>query len=78
MPLFVTTGGYYIMVGICYILGAAIYVNRIPERFFPGKFDFWGSSHNIWHLFVVVGKVLHYLGSLECYNTRMNLECTGV
>ena len=78
MPLFVATGGYYIMVGVCYVLGAAIYVYRIPERFFPGKFDFWGSSHNIWHLFVVAATVLHYLGSLECYHTRMNLECKEV
>jgi adiponectin receptor len=35
--------------GAIYIGGAIIYSLRIPERFFPYKFDFFGSSHNIHH-----------------------------
>lgn len=29
--------------------GAAIYANRIPERWRPGKHDYWLSSHQIFH-----------------------------
>lgn len=27
--------------GCLYILGALFYALRVPERFFPGKFDIW-------------------------------------
>lgn len=26
---------------------------RIPERFAPGKFDIWGSSHQIFHVLIL-------------------------
>jgi adiponectin receptor len=29
--------------GALYIIGAAIYALRVPERFFPGKCDIWVS-----------------------------------
>jgi predicted membrane channel-forming protein YqfA (hemolysin III family) len=31
--------------GLVYIGGALIYVYRIPERYFPVKFDLVGASH---------------------------------
>ena len=34
---------YWIMGGIVYISGALLYVARIPERFLPGKFDYFVS-----------------------------------
>lgn len=30
-----------------------IYITKIPERWFVGKVDFAGHSHNWWHLFVL-------------------------
>lgn len=30
--------------GCLYILGALFYALRVPERFFPGKFDIWVSN----------------------------------
>ena len=35
----------WIIGGATYIGGALIYVFRFPERFFPRKFDLFGSSH---------------------------------
>jgi len=29
--------------------GAAIYAQRIPERWYPGRFDYFLSSHQIFH-----------------------------
>ena len=43
-----------------YIGGAVVYALRVPERFFPGKFDIWGHSHQIFHVFVVMAAVMHY------------------
>lgn len=37
--------GWLILMGLLYILGAMFYALRIPERWFPGKFDLWVSQH---------------------------------
>jgi hypothetical protein len=42
-------------------LGAATYACRIPERWFPGKFDIAGHSHQLWHAAVVLAAWVHYL-----------------
>jgi adiponectin receptor len=45
---------------LTYGLGAIIYAHRFPEKYFPSKFDYLGASHQIWHLFVLVGVYLNY------------------
>lgn len=35
------------------IIAFLIYITKIPERWFVGKVDFAGHSHNWWHLFVL-------------------------
>jgi adiponectin receptor len=35
--------GWLVLMGLLYILGAMFYALRIPERWFPGKFDLWVS-----------------------------------
>ncbi|CAG8459293.1 7604_t:CDS:2 [Funneliformis caledonium] len=37
----------------------------MPERWFPGTFDIIGSSHQIFHFFVVVAALVHYYGVME-------------
>lgn len=32
-----------VLLGLLYILGAIFYALRVPERWFPGKFDLWVS-----------------------------------
>eukprot|EP00345_Euplotes_harpa_P006125 CAMPEP_0168318120 /NCGR_PEP_ID=MMETSP0213-20121227/287_1 /TAXON_ID=151035 /ORGANISM="Euplotes harpa, Strain FSP1.4" /LENGTH=50 /DNA_ID=CAMNT_0008319121 /DNA_START=1300 /DNA_END=1448 /DNA_ORIENTATION=- len=43
---------YWYIGGATYIFGAFIYAIKFPERYFPGKFDFGGHSHNLFHVFV--------------------------
>ena len=43
-------------------LGAAIYALRVPERWKPGAFDLWFSSHNLFHICVVTAALVHYVG----------------
>ena len=56
--------------GISYIIGALFYILRFPEKKFPGKFDFFGASHQIFHVLVFFGALFHFIGSLEAYNFR--------
>lgn len=66
---------WFMMMALCYIVGVGFYIIRIPERFFPGKFDFWGSSHNIWHCFVLAACVCHYVGSRWSFYLRHEATC---
>jgi adiponectin receptor len=33
---------------------------QVPERFYPGFFDWFGGSHNIWHVCVLGGILFHW------------------
>jgi adiponectin receptor len=45
---------------LVYLLGAIMYAAKVPERWFPGVFDYVGGSHNLWHIAVVGGILFHY------------------
>lgn len=49
------------LVALFYIGGAFLYAMRIPERFFPGKCDYWFQSHQIFHVMVIIAAILHYV-----------------
>lgn len=50
-----------------YGLGTIVYILRMPERFFPGRFDTWLHSHQIWHVFVLCAAVVHFVNSGSMY-----------
>lgn len=50
-----------------YLTGAIIYASRIPEKWWPGLFDYAGGSHNIWHLAVLGGILFHYTAMMEFF-----------
>ena len=58
--------------GISYVVGALFYLLRIPEKIFPGKFDYIGASHQIFHILVFFGALFHFFGSIDAYNYRFN------
>ncbi|XP_020813920.1 adiponectin receptor protein isoform X2 [Drosophila serrata] len=69
--------GWLILMGLLYILGALMYALRVPERWFPGKFDIWGQSHQIFHILVIAAAFVHYHGISEMAMYRvMYSECT--
>ncbi|KAF9328808.1 hypothetical protein BG006_008083 [Podila minutissima] len=53
---------YIFCVGAAYVFGALIYGSRVPECFFPGKFDHFMSSHQIFHICVLIGCAVHFAG----------------
>ena len=66
---------FWILGGICYVGGAVIFITRVPERIFPGRFDLVGQSHNIWHFLVLAGALTHFYGGLQCYHYRRMFPC---
>ncbi|OCK76667.1 HlyIII-domain-containing protein [Lepidopterella palustris CBS 459.81] len=64
-----TVGLYWVVLqGFLYILGAGIYAARIPERLSPGTFDIWGSSHQIFHVLVVLAAASHCIGVIIAFD----------
>lgn len=61
--------------GALYILGAVIFASRVPERWFPGKFDIWFHSHTLFHIFVILGALVHYLSLRQLYEWRITHGC---
>ncbi|OQR87607.1 adiponectin receptor protein [Achlya hypogyna] len=55
--------------------GAVIWGLRVPERFAPGRFDVWFSSHQWWHLCVVGATTVHYWNAIEHYEWRAAHGC---
>jgi adiponectin receptor len=53
---------YFMGLGILNFSGSVIYTARIPERFYPRRFDVWGSSHQIMHVLVMCGALSHSMG----------------
>eukprot|EP01128_Nolandella_sp_AFSM9_P004686 TRINITY_DN2141_c0_g1_i1.p1 TRINITY_DN2141_c0_g1~~TRINITY_DN2141_c0_g1_i1.p1 ORF type:complete len:282 (+),score=40.11 TRINITY_DN2141_c0_g1_i1:34-879(+) len=69
---------YYTVIVKTYIfygVGVTLYVTRIPERFYPGLFDYLGTSHQIWHLLVVLGHYYLYWAMMEARQFRMEKGC---
>ena len=68
--------------GALYIFGAFLFAARVPERFtHPGRclhrccpslsFDIFGHSHQLFHLLVVGGAVVHYYNCYELFVWRV-------
>ncbi|MED6177260.1 Casein kinase I hhp2, partial [Stylosanthes scabra] len=62
--------GYEVAMAVLYATGAVFYVTRVPERWKPGAFDIAGHSHQIFHIFVVLGALAHSVATLWIMNFR--------
>ncbi|KZM28356.1 integral component of membrane [Ascochyta rabiei] len=54
--------------GVLYIVGAGLYAARVPEKWAPGRFDIWGSSHQIFHVLVVLAAASHLVGLVRAFD----------
>jgi predicted membrane channel-forming protein YqfA (hemolysin III family) len=43
---------------LCGVVGCLIYATQVPERIYPGRFDIFFSSHQIWHILTALGPIL--------------------
>lgn len=63
---------FYYAEGGLVLLGALVYGTRFPEKLYPGRFDIWASSHQMFHMLVVVATSVHLFGVLSAF--RWNYE----
>jgi Haemolysin-III related len=59
-----------IAMGGAYLGAAVVFSLRVPEKWYPGRFDYWLNSHQIFHVFVVLGCYIHYLAAQELVRWR--------
>lgn len=52
-----------------YVAGAFVYASKVPERWCPGMFDYFGGSHNLWHIAVLGGILFHYTAMQEFFSS---------
>ncbi|KAJ7069533.1 hemolysin-III related-domain-containing protein, partial [Mycena amicta] len=70
---------WIVLTAFFYIGGGMLYVNRIPERFAPGKFDYFFASHQIFHVCVLAAVCSHYTGILTgLKHAYSDPNCTAV
>lgn len=69
------TGAIYyhaIPVVVPIFLGSLVYGSKFPERAWPGKFDFVGCSHNIWHVATAMSALAGCNGMLGMFEVAWN------
>jgi adiponectin receptor len=64
--------GWLVLMAVLYIVGAVIYAARILERIWPGRFDIWCQSHQIFHMFVLIAAFVHYHGISQTAVNRLS------
>ncbi|XP_026480455.1 progestin and adipoQ receptor family member 3-like [Ctenocephalides felis] len=65
--------GMYLISGLAFL----IYLTRIPERWFSGRVDYLGHSHQWWHIFVVLALYYWHNSGLIYIDYRMHNACPG-
>ncbi|KAF2280897.1 IZH family channel protein-like protein [Westerdykella ornata] len=66
---------------LVYFMGALLYACKVPERWFPGRFDYVGCSHNLWHVAVLGGILFHYTAMQDMFSQalqRAQYACPAV
>jgi adiponectin receptor len=69
---------YYLALGLCHGTGAITYASRIPERWYPKRYDIVGSSHQIMHVLVVCGAVAYGIGVLRAREHWRGQGCASL
>ena len=67
---------YFIASGFMYVFGILFYITRFPEKKYPGRFDLFGSSHQIFHIFVLLGGLITLLGCVITMNKENTITCS--
>lgn len=47
---------------------------RTPERFAPGKFDIWGSSHQIFHVAILCAMYTHVIALTDAFTACHTMD----
>ncbi|KAM3451537.1 hypothetical protein MY3296_005202 [Beauveria thailandica] len=69
---------WYLLELVVYGTGTALYAFRIPERFAPGKFDIWCSSHQLFHLCILCAMYIHIFGLMQAFKACHTLDMCNI
>ncbi|KAJ3183147.1 Progestin and adipoQ receptor member 3 [Irineochytrium annulatum] len=58
-----------------YAFGIFIYIGKLPERVFPGRFDIFFQSHQIWHVACVAAALVHLYVVFDFMEWRSQTQC---
>lgn len=50
----------FLFIMIIYLFGFLCFISKFPECFFHGRFDFFGNSHQLWHISILIGLCYSY------------------
>lgn len=62
---------------LVYLSGACVYASKVPERWWPGMFDYIGGSHNLWHVAVLGGILFHYTAMQDFFSNAFRQAQDG-
>lgn len=60
------------------VLALTFYATKCPERCLPGKVDYVGSSHQWWHILVVIAFLWWHQCGVAMMNYRHSNKCTSL
>ncbi|KAI1178590.1 hemolysin-III protein [Nemania sp. FL0916] len=69
---------WYLLELVFYGGGVSLYGFRIPERFAPGKFDIWGSSHQIFHVSILCAMYIQAIALTQAFTACHTLDICSI
>jgi len=66
---------YFTISTIIFIISLLVFAFRIPEKLSPGLFDICLHSHQIFHILVVIGSFILYMGFINVMNKDNSIIC---
>jgi len=67
----------YLTMDALALVGGLVNISRLPERFSPGRFDYWLNSHQIMHIMVILSILYLHWGTLEDLKWLKVYHCPG-
>jgi adiponectin receptor len=74
-PIVVSGPGWFMAGLLAYGIGVGFFLCRVPERFFPERWDYGCHSHVCMHLGVIIGAMCHTVTLFESFHARNAHAC---
>lgn len=65
---------YESLMATFYVTGAVVYSTQFPECAYPGKFDIFFSSHQWFHILIVIAAYCHYVAGMHAIDWRYGID----
>lgn len=59
---------FWIYEGMFHFIAAIFFISKAPDTLFPGKFDVWFSSHQLFHTALVLAAFVHLQGARATFD----------